>query len=217
MKIIRTLSDQHWEALEISGKIPHNLFRAMRKLLGWPKDTAPISWIEVPTKKGRKTPWPVFFPHHFLQHLSEDQFRRRLVGPSTSAPLNFWKNMRGSAFVAEHPNLPEPLWQKIIPIGIHGDGGSFTKQDSVMVLSWNSLCAGYGPTLDTRLIFTCIWKADCVENTIDQLLTAFSWSLKTALGGGNPVCELENHPAVRGRAITTQWLQNGCVPIARRL
>jgi hypothetical protein len=167
------------------GENPQNLFRAMRTLLGWPTETAPISWIELPTKRGRNTPWPALFPHHLLQHLGEEQFMRRLVG-NRNAPKTFWENMRESAYVRDHPNLPEALWRKVIPVGIHGDGGSFTKQDSVMVLSWNSLCSGYGPTLDTRLVFTVIRKADCVADTIDKLLEALAWSFNTALRGETP-------------------------------
>ena len=75
-------------AIGNSGRNPQNMFRAMRNLLGWPQDTAPISWIELPTVKGRTTPWPVLWPHHFLQHLSEDNFNRRLRGPEHAA-LNF--------------------------------------------------------------------------------------------------------------------------------
>ena len=79
-------------------------------------------------------------------------FGKRLHG-SENAPLQFWKSMRGNPYLDNHPSSPESAWAKTIPIGIHGDGGSFNKQDNIYVLSFNSLVAGYGPTLDTRLIF----------------------------------------------------------------
>ena len=39
-----------------SGKHPQNLYRAMKHLLGWPKGAAPVSFIEIPTVRGAKTP-----------------------------------------------------------------------------------------------------------------------------------------------------------------
>ena len=75
---------------------------------------------------------------------------------------------------------------------------SFTKQYSVMVLSWNSLCAGYGPTLDTRLVFAVIRKADCVADTIDKLLEAMAWSFNTALEGLTPSKNWQGAPLEGG-------------------
>ena len=43
-----------------SGKHPQNLYRAMKHLLGWPKGAAPVSFIEIPTVRGAKTP-PIQF------------------------------------------------------------------------------------------------------------------------------------------------------------
>jgi hypothetical protein len=161
-------------AMGNSGKNTQNLFRAMKNLLGYPEHAPPLSWIEVPTKKGRRTPQPVFWPHDYLRSLSAEHFGKRLLGPA-NASLQFWESMRGSPYLDNHPSLPETAWAKTIPIGIHGDGGSFSKQDNIYVLSFNSLVANYGPTLDTRLIFTIMRKSDMVCDTMDQLLEALSW------------------------------------------
>ena len=55
-------------------------------------------------------------------------------------------------------------------MGFHGDGGRFTKQDGVYVLSWNSLTQAFGPTLDTRFLFTVMRKSDLIDGTMDNLL-----------------------------------------------
>jgi hypothetical protein len=119
------------------GKHPGNFFRAMKNVLDWPSGVAPLSFIELPTTKGPKTPHPVLWPHLWFNELynnNRQEFLARLRGPAGAA-LQFWRNTRDGPFVANHPNLPEDLWPKIIPLGMHGDGGSFSKQDSVYVIS----------------------------------------------------------------------------------
>ena len=102
------------------------------------------------------------------------------------AALSFWRGMRGHPYVREHPGLPEAHWGSTIPIGLHGDGGAFTRQDSVYVISWNSLVQDFGPTLDTRLLFTVVRKHDMTPATLDQVFKAFSWSLNILSRGQIP-------------------------------
>ena len=110
-------------------------FRAMKSILGWPSGTAALKFIEIPTTKGTLTPHPVLWPHDFFSEMyahRRTDFDKKIRGPATAA-LQFWRQMRGCSFVDNHPDLPELLWDRIIPIGLHGDGGQFTKQDSIYV------------------------------------------------------------------------------------
>ena len=106
--------------------------------------------------------------------------------------------MRGSSFVDNHPDLPELLWDRIVPIGLHGDGGQFTKQDSIYVLTWNSLTQNFGPTMDTRIIFTVIRSAEMLPNTLDTLFEAMAWSLNVCLKGLTPSADWQNRPLTGG-------------------
>jgi hypothetical protein len=107
-----------------SGKHVQNLARGMRNVLGWPKGTAEMSFIELETKRGAKTPHPVFWPHEFFESLyanRKSEFVSRIRGPAGAA-LGFWRGMRGHPYVREHPELPQERWGRTIPIGLHGDG-----------------------------------------------------------------------------------------------
>jgi hypothetical protein len=110
------------------------------------------------------------------------EFLRKLRG-NVGATANFWRHMQGSQFLDNHPVLTESLFGKTIPLGMHGDGGSFTKQDSVYAFSWNSLTQAFGPTMDTRILFTVMRSADMVEGTLDALMEKMAWSLNLCLRG----------------------------------
>ena len=118
--------------------------------------------------------------------------------------------MRGSSFVDNHPDLPELLWDRIIPIGLHGDGGQFTKQDSIYVLTWNSLTQNFGPTMDTRIIFTVIRSAEMLPNTLDTLFEAMAWSLNVCLKGLTPICRLAEQTS-------DWWWSPACWRLPRRV
>ncbi len=48
---------------------------------------------------------------------------------------------------------PDPV--KTIPLGLHGDGGAYSRQDSLFVISCNVL-SGFGTTKQTRMVITTI-------------------------------------------------------------
>jgi hypothetical protein len=88
-----------------SGVHSGNLYKALVNIFGYPKGCAPIDWIEVATKSGRKTAHPVIWPHKFFEQLfkaKNDIWHQRLVGGS-GACLQFWKSMKDSDFVKNIP------------------------------------------------------------------------------------------------------------------
>ena len=48
---------------------------------------------------------------------------------------------------------------------MHGDGGAFSHNDSLFVLTWNSLI-GSGATRATRFLMTLVRKSDMVQETM---------------------------------------------------
>ena len=96
-----------------------------------------------------------------------------------------WQSIRTSDFVTRHPRLPFHDWDRIVPIGIHGDGGKFSHQDSLLTLSWNSIL-GRGPTLQKRFVFTVIRKSDMTDGTLDAIFRFFAWSVNALLEGLTP-------------------------------
>ena len=73
----------------------------------------------------------------------------------------------------------------MVPIGMHGDGGAFNKNDNVYSLAWNSLVVS-GTTIQTRFLFTVVKKTDMVDDTLDVLLNMFCWSCNVLLSGETP-------------------------------
>ena len=80
-----------------------------------------------------------------------------MIGGDDEASEIFWNSIRDTDFARNHEYLPANDWKRIIPIGVHGDGGAFNKNDAVYTVAWNSLVAS-GSTTQTRILFTIIKK-----------------------------------------------------------
>ena len=63
----------------------------------------------------------------------------------------------------------------MMPLGVHGDGGAFNKQDSLYGFAWSSLLSS-GQTIEARFLFTVIKKSELVADTVDKLMEMFGWS-----------------------------------------
>jgi hypothetical protein len=170
-----------------SGLHPQNLFRDVCKVFGEPYGSPGMDWIEIPIKGKPKALHPVFWPHKFFQAMAAnrpDIWANRIRGVEGAA-RQFWTQMEQSDFVINHPFLPSASYDNIIPLGFHGDGGSFNKQDSLFALSWNSLL-GTGPTIQSKFLFTVVRKSEMTQITLDTLIRAFSWSCNVLLSGETP-------------------------------
>ena len=88
---------------------------------------------------------------------------------ATAAAAEFWESQEDIDYVKLHPFLRDrSKRRRIIPSGLHADGGAFNKNDNLFTISWNSLVAD-GPTLHKRFLFTVIEigqdKADKQRNS----------------------------------------------------
>ena len=113
-------------------------------------------------------------PHHWLASLEEANiavWENNVRGPEGAA-LAFGESMRDTPCVARHPKLRREEWHKTIPLGLHGDAGSFSKQESVYLFTWNSLL-GTGTTVARRFVFTVVEKSQLTEGTVDVILNLF--------------------------------------------
>ena len=127
------------------GVWPQNIQRSLQRLFGKPLGSPPISWIKLPTKRG-VVAHPVFMPHLFFSSLyaeRKDLFNEWMRGPKGAAKT-FWDHMKDTPLMRDHGSLKEEKLPQTLPIGFHGDGGCFSKQDNLMVLSWNSICGALG-------------------------------------------------------------------------
>ena len=143
---------------------PQNIFRGLCNLLGYPSGSCPISFIEVPSIHGRKSAHPVLWPHDFFGTYYAHQKPKFSVSvcPGARSCRQFWRSIQDSDFVRLHPTLLENDFKNAVPLGVHMDGGAFNKQDSIYVISWNSLI-GSGQTRANRFIFTAMRKSELWE------------------------------------------------------
>ena len=108
----------------------------------------------------------------------------------TGAVKEYWDNIRNTDFFKSHPGLNEEEdLHRTIPIGMHGDGGSFSNHDSLFVLTWNSL-VGQGTTRMTRFLMTVIVKSQMIPETMPAVIKILCWSFNAMLTGIEP---LVNH------------------------
>ena len=164
----------------------------------------PLDWIEIPLKGNRKSAHPVFWPHKFFQRLAADRadiWINRIRGVEGAA-RQFWNSVQHNDFVTNHPYLPRDSWDTMIPLSFHGDGGGFNKHDSLFTLSWSSLLGG-GPTMQSKFVFTTVKKSEMVDDTLDHLQEALSWSMNVLLSGETPHLSWKRQP-----------LDGGGVPLA---
>ena len=189
----------HGGMIDWSSLGKHNAFRSLRNLFGIPKGAPELTWLEIPTVSGPRTLHPFLMPHEFFASYfsgKKQSWARLLSGPS-GAPLEFWRSMRGSAFLDRHPSLPRSAWAKTIPIGFHGDGGAFSHHDSLNVISWNSLL-DQGGTASKKFLFTVVKKSEMVEATMDVIFDIMCWSFNAMLVGKWPLANRHGAPDEAG-------------------
>ena len=169
-----------------SGKHVQNLQRALVNAFGMPDGAPDFSWYDIPTKRGVEK-IPFLMPHKFFKSLygsRKQQFMSSIAGPPGAA-RDYWIAKKNTAFVRNHPHLSESDFDKVFPLGFHGDGGAYCAHNSLYAFSWNGvLSAG---TLDSRhYLFCLIPKSDIVEGTFDTIFEIFSWSMNVLLTGLTP-------------------------------
>ena len=191
-----------------SGARPKNMFRDLCQAFGVPDGAPCIQYVRLPLAEGSSLV-PVIMPHLFFQHLykeRQEDFKQYVLGGLDDLS-SFWSSKPGKRMVAKkHPELSrrrKRLLNKTVPLGLHGDGGEFSHQDSVNVISWNSL-VGVGETKHKRFVFTLLKQSQMKENceTWDALWKVFAWSINVLLSGKSP---------------TTDWLDRdieGGMPLA---
>ena len=138
---------------------PQNLHRSLVSAFGHPAGAPEFFWSMIRLKSG-KTSYPFLLPHMWFASLfgmMRSWWDTAVRGP-VGATQRYWNSIRHTEFFKSHPGLNEDELHRTIPIGMHGDGGAFSHNDSLFVLTWNSLI-GSGPTRATRFLMTIVPKS----------------------------------------------------------
>jgi hypothetical protein len=163
-------------------KNPQNIQRSLIQLFGKPVGAPDFNWFKIPLKNGRYALHPFLLPHKFFEQLYKERrqdFQRYLQGP-VGAAQQYWEHLQDSAYVRLHPKLHSNNFATMIPLGLHGDAGAYSKQDSLMVISWNSIL-GRGNTRRKRFVFTFLRKRDYTPETLNAVWHIFASSINKLL------------------------------------
>ena len=187
---------------------PDHLQRSLLNLFGTPQGVPPFTWIPLQMASG-STLHPVILPHLFfgrLYHDKRDFWEKHIRGPAGAA-LTFWNNIANSAIVRDHTGLSERRLAMTLPLGMHGDGGSFSKQDSLFVISWNSILGTNlgGDGFGQRFLFTIVRKNTLTEETLPELFRVLAWSFNALLTGIHPEEDWNRVPQTGATFIADAW------------
>ena len=177
--------------------------------LGKPNGAPAFKWLDIPTKNKLREPHPFLLPHEFLQSFyanKKKEWSHTIRGPA-GATQQFWNSVKYTDFIQNHPmlkGLSDNAMSKIVPLGFHGDGGAYSKEESVYVFSWSSLL-GTGATLNKRFIFTVVRDTDLAAGTIDAIFLIFAWSVNTLLSGQSPTSDFQVPEPNGGKPLADGW------------
>ena len=203
-------------ALGRCGDNPRHLHASLVRLFGTPIGAPEFTWVSTPTTKGDVFV-PVLLPHEFFRSLfnhRRSMFDECVMGPVGEA-LRFWEFMANTDFVKGHPHLPSAHRSMTVPLGLHGDAGPFSKQDSLFVLSWNSLIGRSLEGFARRFIFAIVRKAEMNPDgsTLDRLWHVFAWSMNALLTGITPSEDWDGHPIAGGGLFIANRLRGALVQV----
>ena len=184
------------------GRHPQNLQRSLIALFGMPPGAPAFSWFTIPTASGDVV-HPFLLPHAWLQSLysSRPELWKSAVQGPDGAVSEFWGNMESTVIARHHPSLDR---NRTVPLGLHGDGGSFSKQDSLYVFTFNSLL-GAGESASKRFVMTIIKKSELAAGTIDNMMDILGWSFNIALTGLTPVVSYEGEEIDNPCFLAGKW------------
>ena len=172
-----------------SANHPQNLQRSLFSAFGLPTGAPEIDFRYIPTASGNVA-HPFMLPHRFFKSLYHERksFWNRAVRGPIGVAAQFWAKMNDHPFVREHPYLEGVDRSKLLGLGLHGDAGSYSHNNSLYVFTWNSV-TGDGQTLDTRFLMTLIRKDQIVPRTIDAIAKILGWSFNVLLTGIDPATD----------------------------
>ena len=96
------------------------------------------------------------------------------------------------------------------PLAVHADGAPTNKADGVFTINWGSQTAE-GPTIQKKLVFTCVKKSDLTDGTLEQLFDYFAWAMNALLEGRYPMLDWKGRKFKdAGRVIKTRGWNCAC-------
>ena len=132
----------------------------------------------------------VLLPHEVVGTLGAYPDLFEYLMGSAKELFDFWKGTAETdrEWMDAHPTLNGAEdFEKILPVGIHGDDAGIFQGDKYLVVSWNSCAAEGRKTLDSRILIACVLFNTLVEGvSLNQLYRVLVWSLDALATGKYP-------------------------------
>ena len=134
-------------SLGSEGAYGNNCQRDLLRYFGKPAGAPPLTYVGLTTTRGRVL-HPFLMPHAFFGEMYAERrpFWNTAIRGAVGTAQKYWETISGSELFKLHPAFRGVTdfasLDNHIPLGLHGDGGSFSHQDSLFVLSFNSLVSG---------------------------------------------------------------------------
>jgi hypothetical protein len=206
--------------LGASGRQSGNANRDLARALGKPKGSPEFFFAHIPVAGHDGQPkivsHPFVLPHELFSQLFQerhDTFLQCVAGDSEERG-QVWGALASSPVVQRHPCLAVGDLSHTVPIGLHGDAGAFSNQDSLFVLTWNSL-VGQGTTRELRFMATCIRKSDLLPDgsTLEAVFHVLAWSLNSLLEGLTPHSDPDGLPLDGGGSPLAGPWKGACIQV----
>jgi len=208
------------EKIATSGKHRHNAQRDLMRALGRPQGAPELFSVAIPMAGQDNSPvivdHPFILPHQFFSKLFQerkDKFIQCVQGGDEERN-SLWELMAQGPILKNHPTLSPNNLAHCIPIGLHGDAGKFSHQDSLFVITWNSL-VGQGTTREKRFIITVVRKKQMLPDgsTLESIFRVVAWSLNALLEGKTPAYNEDGTPSPEGgKELAGPW-KGACVQV----
>ena len=165
------------------------------KAIGRPIGAPEIYRARLPVKatNGRRefSNHPFVLPHELFSRMFSERrpfFQEHVLG-ERSASEACWAALEKQKFVQENEAWAEAKTAgfDLIPLGLHCDAGAFNNNESLYVLTWNSL-VGQGTTKQKRYVITVLKKSSLMPDgsTLAEMWKVVAWSLNALAKGRYP-------------------------------
>ena len=208
--------------IEASGEQSGNMHRDLVRALGKPRGSPDFFDWPIPMQgdgpggQVQIKAHPFILPHEMFSRLHAERLETffQCVQGDDAERGALWDGLVNLPVVQKHPSLDPNQLQRTIPLGMHGDAGAFSKQDSLFVLTWNSL-VGQGTTREQRFLITCVRKSDLLADgsTLEAIFHVLAWSFNCLLTGQTPHQDPDGLPLEGGgKALAGLW-RGACIQI----
>jgi hypothetical protein len=143
-----------------AGQHPQNIGRDVLRHFGADVQVPPLYNVRVPARNRAgetiEVDTPVLLPHQLLSHVAHSSAELWTELKMQNTLESFWDSClaAGDPALHGHPVLGIPGWKsKTLPLLVYGDGGAFSRNDSLEVVSM-AVLGNRGPTWKTRFVLT---------------------------------------------------------------